>query len=87
MAPSSTDSSQTPESSAPASLDKDQRIQPWKSFWPPKLEHLSEEQLKAQPWLTWGPEPEKPDGKPWYDWMRQDQSVNQFGVVCRRGAN
>jgi hypothetical protein len=61
--------------------------QPWKAFWPPKIDHLSEDQLYQQPWLTWGPEPDKPDTKPWYEWMSKDTAGNENGVVCRRGAS
>ena len=76
----------------------DEREQPWKAFWPPNIQGLSEEELRLQPWLTWStrqgetepgePEPEKPDpdSKPWYDWMRKGSDANLPGVVCRRGA-
>lgn len=61
--------------------------QPWKAFWPPKVDHLTKAQLDGQPWLTWGPEPDKPDTKPWYDWLSKDPTGNDAGVVCRRGAS
>ena len=65
---------------------EDGREQPWKKFWPPVAEGMSEEELAKCPWLTWSPEPDKPDGKPWYDWMRQEFDTQTPGVVCRRGA-
>jgi hypothetical protein len=65
----------------------DRLEQPWKAFWPPKVDHLTKSQLDRQPWLTWGPEPDKPDTKPWYDWLSKDPAGNDAGVVCRRGAS
>ena len=64
----------------------DGKVQPWKAFWPPRLDAVSEEELKKMPWLTWGPDPDNPDGKPWYDWMMRDTEAALPGVVCRRGA-
>ena len=61
------------------------KMQPWKAFWPPKLEQYTQEQLDDMPWLRYDPDPEKPDTKPWYDWMRQDPG--KPGIVFRRGAD
>ena len=60
--------------------------QPWRAFWPPKVDHLTKSQLEERPWLTWRPEPDKPDTKPWYDWLSKDPAGTDVGVVCRRGA-
>ena len=47
------------------------KIQPWKAWWPPKnTESLSEEEIARQPWLTWKPDPNRPNDKPWYDWVK-----------------
>lgn len=44
--------------------------QPWRDYWPPKAsETLSEEELKAKPWLTWKRDQAQPNEKPWYGWV------------------
>lgn len=43
--------------------------QPWREFWPPKnIETLTAEDLGTKPWLTWKPDPAKPNAKPWLGW-------------------
>jgi hypothetical protein len=43
--------------------------QPWREFWPPKnIEALTAEELETKPWLTWKPDPAKPNAKPWLGW-------------------
>jgi hypothetical protein len=66
----------------------DGKEQPWKDFWPPKLNTFSAEELAEMPWLSWKPDPEKPDSKPWYEWLKKDNGVigDATGVVSRRGA-
>ena len=45
------------------------QTQPWREFWPPKnIESLTEEELRKKPWLTWKPDPAKPNAKPWLGW-------------------
>ncbi|OIW32923.1 hypothetical protein CONLIGDRAFT_627856 [Coniochaeta ligniaria NRRL 30616] len=58
------------------------RVQPWKTFWPLKAESYSQEQRADMPWLTWKPNPQQPDEKPWRQWRLENQSC-----VTRRGAN
>jgi hypothetical protein len=58
------------------------KTQPWKAFWPMKAENYPAEHLKAMPWLTWKPDANKPDDKPWRRWMLDNQSM-----VLRRGAS
>lgn len=65
---------------------QDDKIQPWKSFWPPNIDNLSADEVEKMPWLTWKPDPDHPDGKPWYDWMGSDAEAAPPGAVCRRGA-
>ncbi len=46
--------------------------QPWRTHWPPKesvISQLSEEELRAQPWLTWKRDPKNINDKPWYFWV------------------
>ena len=80
-----TSESPSPEPQSPVSFKGD-KIQPWKAFWPPNLDHIHPEDLKKMPWLTWKPDPDHPDGKPWYDWMGIDAEAATPGAVCRRGA-
>ena len=65
---------------------RDDKIQPWKAFWPPNPEDFTLEEAEKMPWLTWSPDPDNPDGKPWYDWMGSDAEAAPPGAVCRRGA-
>jgi len=58
------------------------RTQPWREFWPPKKENYSAEEQKKMPWLTWKPDPAKPDDKPWRQWMLAEQNT-----VVRRGSS
>ena len=58
------------------------RTQPWKAFWPLKAENFTAEQRAAMPWLTWKPDPQRPDEKPWRQWRLENQSC-----VTRRGAS
>src|SRR5271165_5911167 len=45
------------------------QTQPWRQFWPPKdIETLTEAELVQKPWLTWKPDPAKPNAKPWLGW-------------------
>jgi hypothetical protein len=60
--------------------------QPWKAFWPRKANEATAEELKKMPWLNYEPDPEKPDVKPWYSWMRNDER-DPSGIISRRGAN
>ena len=77
--------SSSPEPQSP-SYYQDDKIQPWRAFWPPKVDDLSPNEREKMPWLNWAPDPEKPDGKPWYDWMGSDAEAAPPGAVCRRGA-
>ena len=77
--------SPSPEPQKPVNYKED-TCQPWKAFWPPKIENLAPEELQKMPWLTWEPDPDHPDGKPWYDWMGSDADAAPPGAVCRRGA-
>ncbi|RVD81166.1 uncharacterized protein DFL_009041 [Arthrobotrys flagrans] len=56
-------------------LDRESDLnQPWRAYWPPQnIEAFTEEELKERPWLTWTRDPNKPNDKPWYQW------VNDFG--------
>jgi len=58
------------------------RSQPWKEFWPPNKDSFSPEEQKKMPWLTWKPDPAKPDEKPWRQWMLSEQNT-----VVRRGSS
>jgi hypothetical protein len=45
------------------------QTQPWRQFWPPKdIDTLTEAELAKKPWLTWKPDPAKPNAKPWLGW-------------------
>ncbi len=45
------------------------QTQPWREFWPPQnIESLTAEELGTKPWLTWKPDPTKPNAKPWLGW-------------------
>ncbi|KAF6229103.1 hypothetical protein HO133_007217 [Letharia lupina] len=58
------------------------RTQPWKAFWPLKAENFKSEERATMPWLTWKPDPKRPDEKPWRQWRLVNQSC-----VSRRGAS
>ena len=58
------------------------RTQPWKAFWPLNQKMYTTEQQAKMPWLTWKPDPAKPDDKPWRHWRVHNQCN-----VARRGAN
>lgn len=70
----------------PSAVCEETKEQPWKYFWPPKIEGLTTEQLEKSPWLNYEPDPEKPDAKPWYSWMRADENAPD-GIISRRGSN
>jgi hypothetical protein len=63
--------------------------QPWKAFWPLKGESFTEEQTAQMPWLSYAPDPEKPDIKPWYSWLREEsvELTSTPGYVCRSGGS
>lgn len=53
-----------------SSANGGQSRQPWREFWPlTNLGALSEDQLKAKPWLTWKRDKGQPNEKPWYTWV------------------
>lgn len=58
-----------------------EKTQPWKSFWPPDTSKMSEDELRAQPWLTWSPDPSKPHDKPWRRWMKENNAVTSSGTL------
>lgn len=60
--------------------------QPWKAFWPPKTADYTEEQLAQMPWLTYTPDPEKPE--PSYAWLQEEtpEQTALPGYVCRSGS-
>ena len=58
------------------------RTQPWKAFWPLKAEEFGAEERAGMPWLTWKPDPRKPDEKPWRQWRLANQEC-----VSRRGGS
>ena len=62
---------------------------PWKAFFPPRVESVSDEVLARMPWLKYAPDPEKPDGKPYYDWLQNEsiECTSAQGYVCRSGAS
>lgn len=46
------------------------QTQPWRAWWPPKAtESLTDEELKAKPWIHWKPDPSVPNAKPWLQWV------------------
>lgn len=75
----------------PSFEDKEQ---PWKLFWPPKVENFTPQELIDNPWIglcsgggNGDPKPDS-DPKPWYNWMRKDNDLGEQrpGYVCRRGS-
>ncbi len=46
------------------------QVQPWRTWWPPKdLSSMTDNELKAKPWINWKPNPSKPNEKPWLQWV------------------
>ncbi|KAI1385931.1 uncharacterized protein F4822DRAFT_414492 [Hypoxylon trugodes] len=58
------------------------KSQPWRAFWPLKKDDYTTEQQQNMPWLTWKPDPNNPENKPWRKWMLAEQST-----VVRRGSS
>jgi len=59
-------------------VEEKERVQTWKSFWPPKYSPEEAKELeKSQPWLTWKPDPANPS-EPWQEWTRNN------GTTLRR---
>jgi len=62
------------------------QIQPWREFWPPmNIEGLTVEELGARPWLTWKPDPAKPNAKPWLGWTPRGYRHNLGPAYIRLG--
>ncbi|KAI0416118.1 hypothetical protein F5X98DRAFT_201104 [Xylaria grammica] len=80
MVPESGDSGASPTTSNTALAQKvsHTKLQPWKQFFPPMNTPKAAEDGSdlSQPWLTWKPDPAKPDEKPWIKWMN-DEKYNQ----------
>ncbi len=50
--------------------------QPWRTWWPPTgVENMTEEELKAKPWINWRPDPQRPTAKPWLKWVPRDVHI------------
>ncbi|KAI1422499.1 hypothetical protein F5Y12DRAFT_799479 [Xylaria sp. FL1777] len=58
------------------------KAQPWKAFWPLSKDGITAAEQSKMPWLTWKPDPARPDDKPWRAWMLAEQST-----VVRRGSS
>ncbi|EMR64766.1 hypothetical protein UCREL1_8270 [Eutypa lata UCREL1] len=63
--------------------------QPWKEFWVSRPTDGFKENTDQTPWLAYTPDPEKPDAKPWYNWLQAEspQVTSLPGYVCRSGSN
>jgi len=60
--------------SGQASTTEAKKAQPWKKFWPPSGSRSGSDGTSdsdASPWLNWKPDPNKPDEKPWIQWMNE----------------
>jgi hypothetical protein len=68
------------KTSVALSTAADAKIQPWKAFWPMKIEDYTAAEREKMPWLTWKYNPKNPTDKPWREWMLANQST-----VVRRG--
>ncbi|KAI0876306.1 hypothetical protein GGS24DRAFT_514258 [Hypoxylon argillaceum] len=51
------------------------KLQPWKQFFPLEAAPKTAEENPdlSRPWLTWKPDPAKPDEKPWLKWMNDEK--------------